>query len=137
LSWHLDPAPWRFAGNSRESPGGTPPARSVIINSEFNNGFVSGRSKVMRGLRKNNGEGKPGCHQQPPNGQVQTTTTLRILGLWYFWELYVALSLLTVHSMYRKRSISQILRSLYYLKVSRCGETPHLTIYHRPKSIVE
>jgi hypothetical protein len=41
LSWHLDPAPWRFAGNSRESPGGTPPARSVIINSEFNNGFVS------------------------------------------------------------------------------------------------
>jgi hypothetical protein len=44
LSWHLDPAPWRFAGNSRESPGGTPPARSVIINSEFNNGFVSGGS---------------------------------------------------------------------------------------------
>ena len=28
--WHLDPAPWRFAGNSRESPGDAAPARSTI-----------------------------------------------------------------------------------------------------------
>ena len=35
-SWHLDPAPWRFAGNSRESPGDTAPARSTIRIGYFN-----------------------------------------------------------------------------------------------------
>ena len=38
-SWHLDPAPWRFAGNSRESPGDTAPARSSIKIGYFNQKF--------------------------------------------------------------------------------------------------
>jgi hypothetical protein len=35
--WHLNLAPWRLAGNSREPSGGTALARTVIINSAFNN----------------------------------------------------------------------------------------------------
>jgi hypothetical protein len=35
LSWHLHPAPWRFARNSEESPGDTALARSAIIIDEF------------------------------------------------------------------------------------------------------
>jgi hypothetical protein len=34
-SWHLDPAPWRFAMTPRESPGDISPARSAITIDKF------------------------------------------------------------------------------------------------------